>query len=130
MVRRVRRGFAFAAGVLLAASTLVLAQAPSLEVDFPFLAANKTLKAGSYSVDITDAGRVVLTPGQGGTALDIEPQKKLSDRKVDRLELVFDVVGSATFLSEVKVPGKGHYLVGRQPDAQERKTVKGPKTAQ
>jgi hypothetical protein len=130
MVRRVRRGLAFAAGILLAASTLAFAQAPSLDIDFPFLAADKTLKPGSYSVDITDNGHVVLTPGQGGTALDIEPQKKLSDRKVDRLELVFDVVGSAKFLSEVKVPGKGHYLVGRRPDALERETVKGPKAGQ
>lgn len=130
MVRRVRRGFSHAAGILLVASTLAFAQAPSLDIDFPFLAADKTLKAGSYSVDITDAGRVVLTPGQGGAALDIEPQKKLSDRKVDRVELVFDVVGSAKFLSEVKVPGKGHYLVARRPDAQERQTVKGPKAGQ
>jgi hypothetical protein len=127
MNRRVRRGLTFAAGFLLAASTLALAQAPSLDIEFPFLAAEKTLKAGSYSVDISENGHVVLAAAEGGAAVDIVPQKQISDRKVDRLELVFDVVGSAKFLSEVKVPGKGHYLVGRRPEAQERQTVKGPK---
>lgn len=127
MNRRARRGLTFAAGLLLSASTLALAQAPSLDIEFPFLAAEKTLKAGSYSVDIAENGHVVLAAAQGGAAVDIVPQKQISDRKVDRLELVFDVVGSAKFLSEVKVPGKGHYLVGRRPEAQERQTVKGPK---
>lgn len=127
MNRRVRRRLPFAAGVLLAASTLALAQAPSLDIDFPFLAAEKTVKAGSYSVDIAGNGSVVLTPAQGGAAVEVVPQKQLSDRKIDRPELVFDVVGSARFLSEVKVPGKGHYLIARRGDAQERETVKGPK---
>jgi hypothetical protein len=127
MNRRVCRGLAFAAGLLLVTSTLALAQAPGLDIDFPFLAAEKTLKAGSYSVDIAGNGNVVLTAAQGGAAVEIPTQKQLSDRRVDRPELVFDVVGSARFLSEVKVPGKGHYLVARRGDAQERETVKGPK---
>jgi len=130
MNRRIRRRLTFAAGFLLAASTLALAQAASLDIEFPFLAAEKTLKAGSYSVDIAANGNVVLTAAQGGAAVEIPTQKQLSDRKVDRTELVFEVVGSARFLSEVKVPGKGHYLVARRADAQERQTVKGPKAGQ
>ena len=106
---------------------LVLAQAPAIEIEFPFLAAEKTLKPGSYSVDIAGNGNVVLAPADGGTAVEVTPAKKLSDRSSDRAEMVFDVVGSAKFLSEVKVPGKGHYLLGRQAGAQERETVKGPK---
>jgi hypothetical protein len=127
MNRRVCRRLALAAGFLLAASTLAIAQAASLDIEFPFLAAEKTLKAGSYSVDIAANGSVVLTAAQGGAAVEIPTQKQLSDRKVERTELVFEVVGSARFLSEVKVPGKGHYLVARRADAQERQTVKGPK---
>lgn len=127
MDRRLRRAFAAAAGLFVAASTLVLAQAPAIEIEFPFLAAEKTLKPGSYSVDIAGNGNVVLAPADGGTAVEVTPAKKLSDRSSDRAELVFDVVGSAKFLSEVKVPGKGHYLLGRQAGAQERETVKGPK---
>lgn len=127
MNRRVGRSLVFAVGVLLAACTLALAQSPSLEIEFPFLAADKTLKAGSYSVDIAENGSVVLTPAAGGTAVEVSPARKLSDRKIDRPELVFDVVGSARFLSEVKVPGKGIYRVGLRSDAQEQQTVKGPK---
>ena len=129
MNRRVRRGLTFAAGLLLSASTLALAQAPSLDIEFPFLAAEKTLKAGSYSVDIAENGHVVLAAAQGGAAVDIVPQKQISDRKVDRLELVFDVVGSAKFLSEVLLPGKGGCQVNRHPNSEERQSVKGPKPA-
>ena len=129
MDRRLRRPFVVAAALLVAASTLALAQAPAIEIEFPFLAAQKTLQAGSYSVDVAGNGNVVITPAAGGPAVEVTPAKKLSDRSSDRAELVFDVVGSAKFLSEVKVPGKGHYLLGRQEGAQERETVKGPKAA-
>ena len=70
---------------------------------------------------------MVLT-AEGGTTVEFADTKKLNDRKFDRPELMFDVVGSARILAQVKLPGKGHFVVSRQEGAVERETVKGPKT--
>ena len=113
--------------LFLAGGAWAQAQATGVNIGFRFVAAGKTMNAGNYSVEIASNGNVVLTPEQGGAALEIPQVKKISDRKVDRPELVFDVVGSARFLSEVRLPGKGFYLVGRRSDAVEQETVKGPK---
>jgi hypothetical protein len=127
MKRRVIRSGIVIAALLLAGSAWAQVQAPSVDVGFPFVAAGKTLKAGSYAVDIAPNGSVVLAPEQGGPAFEVADARKLHDRTIKRPELVFDVVGSARFLSEVRVPGKGAYLVGRRGDAQEQETVSGPK---
>lgn len=113
--------------LILAGGTWAQAQAPSVNVGFRFVAAGKMLNAGSYAVDIAPNGNVLLTAEQGGTALEIPETKKLHDRNVKRPELVFDVVGSARFLAEVRLPGKGIYVVGRHSDAQEQETVSGAK---
>ena len=103
------------------------AQAPGVNVKFPFVAAGKTLDAGTYTVDVAENGNVVLA-AEGGTSVEFADTKKLNDRKFDRPELMFDVVGSARILAQVKVPGKGHFVVNRQEGAVEQETVKGPKT--
>ena len=103
------------------------AQAPGVNVKFPFVAAGKTLDAGTYTVDVAENGNVVLA-AEGGTAVEFADTKKLNDRKFDRPELMFDVVGSARILAQVKVPGKGHFVVNRQEGAVEQEAVKGPKT--
>ena len=54
---------------------------------------------------------------------------KTLGRKVQRAEVIFDVVGSAKFLSEVFVPEKGGCQVARQAESIERETVKAPKPA-
>ena len=70
------------------------AQAPGVNVKFPFVAAGKTLDAGTYTVDVAENGNVVLA-AEGGTSVEFADTKKLNDRKFDRPELMFDVVGSA-----------------------------------
>jgi hypothetical protein len=129
MNRRRFRTFLVAAALILAGSAWAQAQAPSLNVGFKFVAAGKTLNAGTYTVDIAPNGNVVFTAAEGGASVEIPDTRKLSDRTFDRPELMFDVVGSARFLAQVKLPGKGHFVVGRQEGAQEQETVKGPKTA-
>jgi hypothetical protein len=128
MKRRVVGSFILVASLVLVASAG--AQAPGVKIDFRFVAAaGKTLDAGIYTVDIAPDGNVMLTPEKGGTPIEVPKVKELSKRNVQRTELVFDVVGSAKFLSEVWVPGKGGCLVGRQPDSEERQTVMGPKAS-
>ena len=129
MNRRCIRTLVFVAALLLAGGTWAQAQSPTVDVDFSFVAAGKTLNAGAYTVDIAPDGNAVLTEAAGGASVEIPDTKKLNDRKVDRPELMFDVVGSARFLAQIKLPGKGHFVVGRQEGALEQVTVKGPKTA-
>jgi hypothetical protein len=127
MNRRRIRTHVIAAAFILAGASWAHAQAPALNIDFRFVAAGRALNAGTYSVDISPSGHVVLT-AEGGAAVEFPDTKKLNDRNVDRAELIFDVVGSARFLSQVKLPGKGHFVVGRQEAAEGQETVKGPKT--
>ena len=113
--------------LVIAGGAWAYAQAPGVNVKFPFVAAGKTLDAGTYTVDVAENGNVVLT-AEGGTTVEFADTKKLNDRKFDRPELMFDVVGSARILAQVKLPGKGHFVVNRQEGAVEQETVKGPKT--
>jgi hypothetical protein len=124
---RTIRSFVILVALVFAGGAWAHAQAPTVNIDFAFVAAGKTLNAGSYTVDVAPSGNVVLTAADGGASVEIPDTKKLSDRKFDRPELMFDVVGSARFLAQVKLPGKGHFVVGRQEGAVEQETVKGPK---
>jgi hypothetical protein len=129
MNRRGIRAVVILAAFILAAASWAHAEAPAISIEFRFVAAGKTLNAGTYSVDISPSGNVVLTATEGGAGVECPGTKKLNDRNVDRMELRFDVVGSARFLSEVKLPGKGQFVVARQEGAQEQQIVKGPKAA-
>jgi hypothetical protein len=124
---RIIRSVVIVVALLLAGGAWAHAQAPTVSVGFTFVAAGKTLGAGAYTVDVAPSGNVVLTAADGGAPVELPDTKKLSDRKFDRPELMFDVVGSARFLAQVKLPGKGHFVVGRQEGAAEQETVKGPK---
>jgi hypothetical protein len=113
--------------LLLTASSWAQAQDPSLTIKFPFAVGGKVMEAGNYAVGTASNGNVRLTPETGGAAVEVAPIKEISQRKVDRPELVFELVGSVYFLSEVWLPGKGGSLVGKVDYSQERKSVKGPK---
>jgi hypothetical protein len=128
MNRRVISSLVIVVALVLAGAGWAQAQAPTVNIGFRFIAAGKTLNAGAYSVDIAPNGHVVLTAADGGATIELPDTKKLNDRSFDRPELMFDVVGSAKFLAQVKLPGKGHFVVARQEGAEEQETVKGPKT--
>jgi hypothetical protein len=126
--RVIRNGVIIAALILAGGAwAQAQAQAPSVHIGFSFVAASKMLTAGNYSVDIASNGNVVLTPEKGGAAVELPQIKALSHRKVQRPELIFDVMGSVRYLSEVWLPEKGGCLVGEVNDPQERETVSGPK---
>ena len=125
---RLTRSLVLALALTLAGGAWAHAQAPSVDVKFPFVAAGKTLNAGTYSLDLASNGNVVITLAEGGASVEFPDTRKLNDRNFDRPELMFDVVGSARILAQVKLPGKGHFVVGRQEGASEQETVKGPKS--
>jgi hypothetical protein len=126
MVRTVR-SFMVAVALVFAVSALASAQMATVKVGFDFLVAGKTLSSGTYSVDVATNGNIVFTPEKGGTAVEAPQLKVLSKRNVDRVELGFDVVGSAYYLAEVWVPGKGGFQVAKVPYAEDHETVTGPK---
>ena len=128
MYRRIVRLAIIIGVILITGVATAQAQTPAITIDFGFIAGGKTLSAGNWIVDIAADCKVVLTPENGGPAVELPSIKTLS-RNVSRAEVVFDVVGSARFLSEVLLPGKGGCQVNRHPDSQERQTVKGPKPA-
>ena len=127
MMVRIVRSFIAAVALVFAVSALASAQAATVKVGFDFLVAGKTVSAGAYSVDVAANGNIVFTPEKGGAAVEFPQLKVLSTRKTDRVELGFDVVGSAHYLSQVWVPGKGGFQVAKVPYAEDHESVSGPK---
>jgi len=126
MNRRIVRSLVVVA-LVLTAGALAQAQtsASSVKLGFDFVAAGKIYLRGTYTVDLTADGKVVLTP-EKGNAIELPVLQKF-DRNVNRTELGFDIVGSTYHLAEVWVPGKGGAKVKPEPRPAERETVKGPK---
>ncbi len=127
MKARTVRRIIVTAALVLTVSALASAAAPTVKVGFNFLVAGKTLDAGTYAVDVAANGNIVFTPEKGRTAVEVPQIKVLSTRKVDRVELGFNLVGSAKYLTEVWVPGKGGFQVDKVPYTEDRETVTGPK---
>lgn len=107
--------------LVLAGAAAAQAQTPSVQVKFKFIVAGKTFDPGTFTVDQASSGKVVLTPEKGG-AVEL-PVLKSFDRKVSKLELVFDEVGSVMYLSEVWLPGKPGAKVGNVDGSVSRRTV-------
>jgi hypothetical protein len=124
--RVIRIGIVIAA-LILVGGAQAQAQTPSLQVGFSFIAAGKMLSAGNYTVDIASNGNVVLTPEKGGAAVEMPQLKTMGNKKVERVELVFETSGFVKYLTEVWLPGKPGCSVGRVDDVQDRQTVSGPK---
>ncbi len=124
--RIIRTGVVIIA-LILAGGLWAQAQAQTVDVKFRFVAAGKTFEPGTYTVDFGQNGNVLLTPEKGGAAVEIPRLGTMKGRTVRRVELVFDMVGSMRFLSQVWLPEKGGCMVGKQAEASEQQTVSGPK---
>jgi hypothetical protein len=123
MNARLVRLVVVAAVVMLVGVVSASAQPSPVEIKFKFQANGKLFEAGTYTVDFSSSGNVLLTPAKGA-AVEIPRQKLLGGRNVRKVELVFDRVGSLLFLSEVWIPGRGGCEVSRA-DTEDRATVKG-----
>jgi hypothetical protein len=123
-VRIIRTSLAIIALILVGAAW-AQAEPSNVQIKFKFIAGSKMLDAGNYAVDLA-GDKVVLTPEGGGAALELAPVKNLGRKKVSKLELVFEEVGSTMYLSEVWVPEKDGVKVSNV-DASERRQTVSPK---
>jgi hypothetical protein len=125
-VRIIRNAIASVALILVGAA-FAQAEPSNVQIKFKFIAGTKILEPGSYAVDVAANGGVVLTAEKGGT-VELGQIKSLGRKKVSKLELVFEEVGSQMYLSEVWVPEKDGIKVGNV-DASDRRVTVSPKTA-
>jgi hypothetical protein len=108
--------------------SLAQAQAPSLKIGFSFYAAGKEYKSGNYTIEVTPAGHVVFHAEKGGAVADLTPMKSLGrDEKIESPKLVFNLIGSDRFLSEVWLPGQDGYLVGSVSGPHDQEVLGGRK---
>ena len=125
MKARLVRNLIVAVALVLAASALASAQTSTVKIGHNFLVGDKTYAAGTYTIDVAANGNVVFTSEKGGAPIEFPPVKVLTNRKVKKVELAFDVVGSVKYLSQVWVPGKGGFQVAWVPYSEERTFVTG-----
>jgi len=108
--------------VFLAAGAATQAQAQSLKIDFPFVVGTKSLSAGTYTVAV--AGDKMTLTSDKGAAAEISLDKTFSGKKPQKPELVFDLVGSLWFMTEVYTPEKGGSSVGSADGSSDRRVLK------
>jgi hypothetical protein len=83
----------------------------SAEIGFPFVAGDKDMPAGRYTVAVTEAGPVMITgPGGVRAMLPIITTLGRHDQDPDS-ELVFDKVNGKPVLSEIWMPKKDGLLL-------------------
>jgi hypothetical protein len=81
------------------------------EIGFPFVAGDKTLPAGKYVFEVTDAGPVMLTgPGGVRAVLPVITRLGRHDQDPDS-EFVFDKLDGKSVLSEIWLPKKDGFLL-------------------
>ena len=107
---------------ILAAGVATQAQAQTLKIDFPFVVGTKTLQAGTYTIAV--AGDKMTLTSDKGTATEVALDKKFSSKKVQKPELVFDLVGSLWFMTEVYTPENGGSSVGNPDGSSDRRNLK------
>ena len=107
--------------------TQAQAQAQTVNIGSRFVVGSKTFDAGNYSVDLTSAGAIVLTPEKGGAPIEFPNAKKISRPMGKQTEVTVALVGSVWFLNEVLIPGKGAFEVAKMDEPDGRKTFGAPK---
>ena len=105
-IRIIRTAIAIVALVIVGAA-FAQAEPSNVQITFKFIAGAEILGAGSYTVDVAANGGVVLTPEKGGT-VELGQIKSLGRKKVSKLELVFEEVGSQSTEHATRAgPGPG-----------------------
>ncbi len=117
-----------AVAVAFAASAWAQAQGTPMKIGFSFFAKGKEMPKGTYLIEVTSAGHVVLRSEKGGNTADLTPLKSLGrDDKLQEPKLVFDTVGAFHFLCEVWLPGQEGYQVGSSTGEHDQEIVGGAK---
>jgi hypothetical protein len=86
-------------------------QTVSADIGFPFVAGDKAMAAGKYSVEVTAGGQVTLTgPDRSRVLLPVITMLGRHDKDADN-EFVFDKIDAKLVLSEVWMAGKDGLLL-------------------
>jgi hypothetical protein len=101
------------------------AQMASVNIDFPFVAAGKSMPAGKYTVTATGNGPVLLKGASGQVTLSVITRLGRHDKDAEP-ELVFDKLESGLHLSEVWMPGEDGYLLLGTKETHGHTVVGGP----
>jgi len=102
----------FALGI---GGTLAYSQSAVVDVPFKFKVGNSELPPGPYKIAQVDRNSNMLTVRNvaTGDSAVVAFLTRLSPREGDRSIIVFDKVGTKSFLSEVYLPGiDGYHLQG------------------
>ncbi len=102
------------------------AQGSPVKIGFNFLVAGKILSSGTYSIEPTSSGTVVLKNKRGQVAAELKPIKSLGlNGGEQEPKLVFILSDTMKVLSEIWLPGHEGYLVGTVTGSNERQIVGG-----
>jgi hypothetical protein len=98
------------------------------DIPFSFMVAGKTLPAGSYSFSENAATETITVMSISGKQSFMSPiMTRLSPRSGDEAQIVFDVVGTDHYLSEVFMPGLDGFGLKGAPGKHTHMSVKGKK---
>ena len=126
MKNRVR----FAAAALVAAfvvgGVLAHAQTVSVNIGFAFMAAGKSMPAGKYEIQVSNAGPIFLKGSTGQVVLPVITRLGRHDSD-NEPELIFDKIDGVLHLSEVWLPGSDGYLLLGTKEIHDHAIVGGPK---
>jgi hypothetical protein len=114
----VKQGFrsivvALAIAVVVGGASASAQSTAIVKIDFAFLAGGKSMPAGSYTIERTPVGALVLRPRQAGPNSPLLPPITRLGRhdKDDVAELVFDKTEAGLQLSEIWLPREDGYLL-------------------
>ncbi len=125
MKHRLRFALAALAVAFVVGGAVAQAQKATVNIDFPFIAAGKSMPAGRYDVTASGDGPVLLR-GPGGTVnLSVITRLGRHDKDAEP-ELVFDKLESGLHLSEVWMPGEDGYLLLGTKETHGHTVVGGP----
>jgi hypothetical protein len=125
MKHRLRIAVAALAVLIVVGSAVAQAQKAAVNIDFPFMAAGKSMPAGKYEVTASGNGPILLR-GPGGTLnLSVITRLGRHDRDAEP-ELVFDKLESGLHLSEVWMPGEDGFLLLGTKETHGHTVVGGP----
>lgn len=102
------------------------AQGSPVKIGFNFVAAGKIVSSGTYSIEPTSSGTVVLRNKRGEVAAELKPLKSLGlNGGEQEPKLVFILSDTMKVLSEIWLPGQEGYLVGTVSGSNQRQIVGG-----
>ena len=98
------------------------------DIPFSFMVAGKSLPAGSYSFSENAATDTITVMSMTGKQSLMPPiLTRLSPRSGDEAQVVFDVVGTDHYLSEIFMPGLDGFGLKGAPAKHTHTIIKGKK---